>query len=132
MSFKALSQYKSVDLEASVKTASPHQLITMLFDGALGSAARAKGCVERGDIEGRSRLINKSTDIIVNLRAMLDHENGGEISENYDRLYEYLIRRLFEANKLNSIEILDEVISLLTELKEGWATIPPDKRKQSS
>jgi len=130
MSKGALSQYKSVDLAASVQTASPHQLVSMLLQGAQGALAVAKGALERKDFETRSRQINKASSIFLELRSCLDLESGGELAANLDRLYEYMIRQLLVANKDNSIEIIEEVQDLLKGVTEAWSSIPPEHHRQ--
>jgi len=57
------------------------------------------------------------------LQESLDHEKGGEVSANLERLYDYISRRLFDANSLNDIDIVNEVMSLLLEVKSGWEGI---------
>jgi flagellar protein FliS len=65
-------------------------------------------------------------NIIQGLRSSLDKDKGGDIAENLDSLYEYMGRRLLEANVNNDIAILDEVYGLLAEIKQGWDGIPPE------
>ena len=129
MNFQGLQQYKNVDLAASVQTASPHQLIVMLFQGAMESLAIARGAIERKEIELRAQKINKTIDILVNLKASLDDERGGEIAENLSALYDYCIQRLMLANRTNNAEMITEVTGLLSAVAEGWASIPPELRR---
>ena len=124
----ALRQYQSVDLRATVETASPHKLIAMLFEGALKAMAKAKGAAERGSVNERTQQCNKASDILVNLRAMLDAEKGGEYAENLNGLYGYMIRRIMEANRDNSPEAAQEVIDLLLQVKLGWDEVPVEDR----
>jgi len=124
VNLNALKQYQSVDLRATVETASPHKMVSMLFDGALKALATAKGCCERSDIEGRAAAINKASDIIVGLKGCLDQEKGGEVAQGLDELYDYSIRQLYQANKENSAELVQEIIGLITELSSGWNEMP--------
>ena len=124
----ALNQYQSVNLEVAVASASSHQLIVMLYDGALRSLAQAKGCIERKDIQSRTKHLNKANDIIFGLRDFLNHEKGGEISANLDGLYQYMINAIVEANRVQDAEKIQQVIELLLELKAGWAGMPLDIR----
>ncbi|MGB0466195.1 MAG: flagellar export chaperone FliS [Pontibacterium sp.] len=126
VNLNALKQYQSVDLRASAETASPHQLITMLFDGALRSLAQARGAIERNHIEERTEHLNKSAEIIVGLRGSLDPEKGGEVAANLDALYDYMTRTLMEANRSNSLAQVQEVMNLLLEVKQGWADMPEE------
>ncbi|MBY4675933.1 flagellar export chaperone FliS [Marinobacterium arenosum] len=129
INLSALKQYQSVDLKASVATASPHKLILMLFNGALEALAKARGAIERNDIEGRTKQLNKSTDIVMGLRDMLDHEKGGEVAANLDALYDYIVRTMLQANRENSAEKVQEVMDLLLTVKQGWEEMP-DEHKQ--
>jgi flagellar protein FliS len=124
----AMNQYKTVDLRSAVASASPHQLIAMLYDGALTSLASAKGCIARKDIENRTKQLNKANSIILGLKDFLDLEKGGEIAENLDVLYAYMIRGIIEANRDQSEGKVQEVINLLLELKQGWNEMPLDVR----
>jgi len=127
---KGLQQYRSVDVGASVQTASPHELIAMLLRGGLTALARAAGAIERKDISERGVQLNKAIAIVFELKESLDMEKGGEIASNLDGLYTYMIRQITLANRENSLEKVDEVRSLLSEILEGWGGIPPEFRKQ--
>ncbi len=120
VNLKALRQYQSVGLATAVHAASPQQLITMLFDGVLGSLAKAKGAIERNDIQGRASQLNKATDIVLALKDYLDHEKGGEIASNLDALYDYMVRSISEANREAKAEKVQEVMDLLLTIKSGW------------
>lgn len=116
----ALQQYQQVNAHAQVSEASPHRLIQMLQAGALDRIAQAQGAMSRGQVEMKGMLIGKAIDIIGGLREGLNLEAGGELAANYDRLYDYMARRLIEANRKNDTRILDEVAGLMRELKAGW------------
>jgi flagellar protein FliS len=124
----AMNQYKTVDLRSAVASASPHKLIAMLYDGALTSLASAKGCIDRKDIENRTKQLNKANSIVLGLRDFLDLEKGGEVAENLDALYDYIIRGIIQANRDQSAEKIQEIINLLLELKQGWASMPLEIR----
>jgi flagellar protein FliS len=126
MNKKALDGYGRSALESEINYASPHRIIQMLIDGAISKVAIARGCIVRNDIPGKSRHITWAIDIISGLRTSLDTEKGGEIAENLNSLYDYMGRRLLESNVSNDPEILDEVTSLLKEIKLGWDSIPAE------
>jgi flagellar protein FliS len=119
----ALRQYQQVSTDAAVLGANPHRLIEMLMDGALERLANAKGHIQRGEIAPKGEQIGKAIDIIGGLREGLNAEAGGEIAINLDNLYDYLQRRLLQANLNSDSAILDEVAGLLREIKNGWSTI---------
>lgn len=123
---KALEGYGRGAVESEVNFASPHRIIQMLMEGALSKIATAKGCIARNDIAEKSRQITWGMNIIQGLRTSLDAQKGGEVAANLDALYEYMGRRLLEANVNNDVAILDEVSSLLMEVKAGWDNIPSE------
>jgi len=118
--------YKSLGMQNEIENASPHRLIQMLMVGALGKIFAAKACMENSNISGKGENISMAISIVSGLRASLNFEAGGEIAENLDNLYDYMERRLLEANINNDISILDEVISLLSEIKGAWDIISTD------
>jgi len=124
VNLNALKQYQSVDLRATVETASPHKLISMLLDGALGALAKAKGSIERNAIEERTKHLNKATEIVVGLKGSLDLEQGGEVAANLDGLYDYMLRSIMSANSKNDADKVQEVMNLMLEIKQGWAEMP--------
>jgi flagellar protein FliS len=121
---EALKQYQKLGIESEVSHASPHRLIQLLFEGALGRLAAAQGAMERGDIAIKGEMLGKAIGIIGGLRSSLDMESG-ELSERLDQLYEYINLRLLEASTQNDIEKVSEAIQLLKTIKSGWDEINP-------
>jgi flagellar protein FliS len=122
----AAGQYAAVNTQTGVAAATPHRLIQMLLDGAIGKIAMARGAMQRGDIQRKGNHISSASSIILGLRDSLDMEAGGEIARNLDDLYDYMARRLIQAHAANDPGLLDEVASLLHEIKRGWNAIPPE------
>lgn len=122
----ALQQYGSVGTQSDLAYASPHRLIQMLLDGALDKLAVAKGHMERGEIESKGNYISWAISIIEGLRVSLDAKAGGELAANLEALYDYMERRLVEANARNDGSIIDEVAGLLKSVKEAWDAIPQE------
>lgn len=125
----ALNHYQSVDLEGRMASANAHNQISLLLDGALKRIAIASGATRRNDISAKGQALTRAIDIIDSLRAMLDHERGGDISTNLDALYSYMVRRLVEANAKSDTEKMAEVSQLLNEIKSGWDAIPLSARR---
>lgn len=123
---KFLQQYQNTSLETSVSEATPHKLVSMLYEGVLTKIARAKGFTQRKQFKDKAAEIAKVTAILMNLRSNLDFESGGEVALNLDSLYEYMNRRILEAGRENSIEKLDEVAELIRTIKEGWDQMPDE------
>ncbi len=121
----AMNQYKQVSVSSQVFEASPHRLIQMLMEGGLERLAQAQGAMARGQASLKGELISKAIGIIGGLREGLDMSKGGEVAQNLDRVYEYMITRMLEANKSNDPTPLVEVSGLLREVKSGWDAIAP-------
>ena len=121
--YAAMQQYQTVNTQAQAAAADPHRLIQMLMEGGLTRLAQARGAMERQQTALKGELIGKTIGIIGGLRQGLDLEKGGEIAGNLDSLYDYMTRRLMDANVKNDPAILEEVASLLREVKSGWDAI---------
>ena len=122
----ATNAYQSVQIDAAVLGASPHELIAKLLSKAIDSIEEAKGHILEGDIAAKAQCIKIATSIIADgLRSCLNMEAGGEIAANLDALYDYMLRQLLKAHAENNAAILDEVASLLREIKLGWDGIKP-------
>ena len=121
---KFLNQYKKTDVDMGVQGATPHQLVMMLYEGALKNLALARGAIERKDYEQKNNALNKTMDIVTALRAGLDREYSPDLVGNLEALYDYINRRLFVVNAKNELPTLDECAKLLRELKEAWEQIP--------
>lgn len=116
----ALSQYKKVNNEAVVESATPHKLIQMLMQGCLQRIAEARGALQRNDIAAKGEAVGKAIGIVAGLQATLNKEVGSPLPLQLEALYDYMQRRLAEANMKNSDAMLDEVAQLMRTVKEGW------------
>jgi flagellar protein FliS len=126
-SASAVRAYANVGLETDVNSAHPHRLIEMLFDGALLALARARQGMMAKDIAARGAATSKAIQIInEGLKASLIH-NGGELASNLHALYDYMGHRLLFATLKNDLGAINEVSRLLTELKDAWNAINPNK-----
>lgn len=117
---QAINHYRSMGEHAQVTDASPHQLIQMMLDGAAARVAAARGALAAGEVAAKGEFIGKAIGLVEGLRISLDLEQGGQLAGNLSALYEYMGRRLLEANLRNDEAILGEVASLLRELQSGW------------
>ena len=122
----AIESYSKHAVTSEAIEASPHRIIQMLMDGFMERIAYAKGHIERGDMPGKSQYISKAIGIVNGLRSCLDMDKGNDIAANLNDLYDYINRRLIEANSGNDTKILAEVSSLMAEVKQGWDAIPED------
>lgn len=119
--------YRSVELQGQIESVTPHKLILMLFEGALLSISHAQRYMDEQNIPEKGKAISKAIDIIAQgLKASLNMEAGGDLSDKLYALYDYMCRRLFYANANNDKAALVEVSNLLRELKGGWEEIAND------
>lgn len=128
MNPNAIRQYAQVGVQTSLESADPHRIVQLLMEGALNRIALVKGHMQRGELAQKGEPLARAVAILAELRRSLNHEAGGEIARNLDALYEYMERRLLEANSKNDPAALDEVSGLLREIKSGWDAIPPEAR----
>ncbi|MBU8731782.1 flagellar export chaperone FliS [Cytobacillus firmus] len=115
----------------SVNTASPGELTLMLYNGCLKFIHQAKKAIMDKNIEAKNTNIQKAQNIIQELMVTLNMDV--EVSQNMMSLYDYMNRRLMEANIKNDTGILDEVEGLVTEFRDTWKdVIQVNRQKQFS
>ncbi|SOB91409.1 flagellar protein FliS [Ureibacillus xyleni] len=119
-----LNAYK----QNSVTTASPGELTLMLYNGCLKFLSKAKKAIEEKNIQEKNTNIQKAQAIIHELMSTLNMDY--EISKQMLPLYEYMNRRLVEANIKNDIAIIDEVMELTTEFRDTWKQVIQITRQQ--
>ncbi|MCK9388832.1 MAG: flagellar export chaperone FliS [Sulfuritalea sp.] len=124
---KQIDAYNKVGLETGVDGANPYRLITMLLDGAIFSLGRAAQALREKRIGEKGKEISMAIDIISSgLQASIDLKAGGEIAERLNSLYDYMCTRLLHANLHSDLAAIQEVSSLLGEIKAGWEEIAND------
>ena len=114
---KGYDQY----LRSKIMTASKAELTLMLYDGAIKFCNMAKLCIEKKDIPGANTNIKKAEAIIEEFLATLDHKYP--VSEDFEKVYDYLHERLVQANLKKDPEILDEVLEHLRTLRDTWKEV---------
>jgi flagellar protein FliS len=111
--------------QVAAQTATPGQLILMLYEGALRDLGRALLGFDLHDPAERNETINnnilKAQQILHGLTASLDMNKGGELARHLQRLYDYMNRRLFESNLKKRQDGIHEVIRHLAVLRDAWA-----------
>lgn len=125
-SHPAAKAYQQLDTQSQVEEASPHRLIQLMMERALAKIGLARSQLKEGKVQEKGNNISDAISIINGLQASLNHKADRRMSENFDALYAYMMRRLLEANLQNDDGILDEVAGLLRELKEAWDAIADD------
>lgn len=121
---RGVGAYATVGLETGVAAASPHKLVVMLYDGVIVALLSAINSIKSSNVAGKGAALSKAITIIDNgLRASLDKKAGGEIAANLDALYDYMGRRLLEANIKSDAAIVEEIHGLMADLREAWVQI---------
>jgi len=120
----AMNAYQNVGIESIVDSASPVQLVLMLFGGAIAAIAAAEHHLQLKNIPAKGKAISHAISIIDGgLRASLDPNVGGELTQNLSALYQYMARRLLHANLEDDSAALEEVRQLLLQLRGAWETL---------
>jgi len=109
--------------ETAILTQDKSKLIVMLYEGAIKFLKLSQKDMEAKNYESKNTHINRAWDIINELNFSLDMEAGREISENLRKLYAFMLTHISTANSKNDSQIVQEVIDMLSELKEGWEAI---------
>jgi flagellar secretion chaperone FliS len=117
----SIASYQQIGKDAEILGADPHHLIVLLFDGVEAALVTALNCIASQDIPGRSEALIKATDIISNgLAASLNLQEGGELAQNLNALYDYMVSRLLYANIHQDPRAISEVQKLLAEISGAW------------
>lgn len=115
--------------KTNVQTSDQLSLIVMLYDGAIRFLKKAKVKINENDIEGSHLFMTRARDIVNELLTTLRTDDQSELSNNLQNLYVYLVNKITEANLKKDQAIIDECLSLLNTLKEGWQHV---KEKQQA
>jgi len=121
VSQRSASAYQRVGVETAVSQASPHQLVSLLFDRLLQNLSVARSAMVKGQIGVKAENLAKAVRIIdEGLKLALDLEKGGDIAANLNGLYGYCVLRLTQANARNDVAALDDVVRVIGPIAEGW------------
>lgn len=121
--YKAMQQYRQVGA-SSASYQDPVRIIQMLYETALERLTLARRAIRDRMPAEKSRHLDRVIKIIESLQIHLDREQGGEIAENLDQIYDYINRRLLRANLDNDEMSIDEVYKLLEGLLQAWREVP--------
>jgi flagellar protein FliS len=111
--------------KTATTTASPGELVLMLFDGALRFMAAAEIGFQEENFARRNEQIHnnimRTQAIITELQATLNMEKGGEFSENLYRLYDFMQDQLSQANREKNLDKIKVVVGFVQDIREAWA-----------
>ena len=121
------NQYRQTAVTSAVLDADPHRLISLMLAGARERMRRAAACMASGNLARKGEAILEASTIVGHLDSSLNHEAGGELAGNLSALYEYIQRRLLEANLNNDVGPLTECDGLLADIESAWNAIAPSQ-----
>jgi len=114
--YASANQYRNMQ----VTTASPEKILLMLYDGAINFSKIALDRMDQKDVAGKGTYLSKALAIVTELMNSLDREVGGEIAQNLDKLYLYVIGEFTKANLNNDSKSLENAITILSHLRDTW------------
>jgi flagellar protein FliS len=120
-----LQQYR----RTSVESATPLQLIVMLYDGALRFIEQGKQAMDRRAVEEQNASLQKAQKIVAELMSSLDMDQGGEVATNLLSLYTFTYNRLIEGNCEDDPQKLDQAGEVLRQLRESWSKLEEQSRQ---
>ena len=123
-SIAALAHYGQIKNDSQTTYASPHQLMLMLFDGAIEAMSMTIGAIQHNKFELRSKQSTRSISIINGMRECLDMEAGGDLANNLYSLYSYMAKELFKASFKNDADTVQNIQTMLKDIRESWEKIP--------
>ncbi|MBQ6537888.1 MAG: flagellar export chaperone FliS [Eubacterium sp.] len=105
----------------AILTATPAELTLMLYEGAIKFCNLAKMAIEKGDVQKAHMNLKRAQDIITEFRITLDHKYP--VWEDFERVYDYIYRKLVEANMHKDMEALDEALKYIREMRDTWKQV---------
>lgn len=117
------TQARAAYQQSSVLTATPGQLVVMLYDGARRFLFQASSAMREGEVTVAHQRLRRAEDILSELLATLDHERGGDIASHLQGIYVFCLAELNKARVERDADKIDWVHGQLSELREAWAQI---------
>ena len=105
----------------AILTASPAELTLMLYEGAIKFCNIAKMAIEKGDVQKAHDNIMRAQRVITEFRATLDHKYP--VWEDFERVYDYIYRKLVEANMHKDLDPLEEALKYIREMRDTWKEV---------
>ena len=109
--------------QIQVETSDQKKLILMVYDAATRFCREARQAITSGNVANKGVAIQKAYDAIAELRKSLDMQRGQEVAQSLNKLYAFLGHQLTLANLNNDTEVLDSVITVLSDLRTTWVEI---------
>ena len=126
-----LKNYTRDNVRNRLEDADPYTIIQMLMQGVLENCSYAKGAIQNNNIEKKAHHIGRAQAILESLIVSLNPEAGADATDNLIGLYGYMSDRLMTASVERNVEIIDEVMGLMLQIKGAWDQIPADARQEA-
>lgn len=108
--------------EAEILSQSPEQLVLLLYRRLLGHLRQGAECLSAGDMQGKAEHFQRSSAILYELLASLDHEAGGELAGQLGALYSFFLRELAGASAARDRDRVDRVTTMVSQLNDSWVS----------
>jgi flagellar protein FliS len=118
-----MQTYRQIGTRSEIEGASPHRLIQLMMERVVTKVALAEKHMETEAFAEKGQHIGDAISLIDGLQVSLNHKSNKRMAGNFDALYDYMKRRLLEANVKNDAAVLREVAGLMYELKSAWDAI---------
>ncbi len=107
--------------ENAVRSATPIELVVILFDAAIGDMRRANAAIKANDVEERAQAIRHAMVILQQLQGTLDFDKGGQVARQFEQFYNLIRAKLLESQLRNSTELMQQQIQFMSEVRDCWA-----------
>jgi flagellar protein FliS len=119
----AARSYRNVDLSSRIEGATPHRLVTILFEELLKAMDAMAAAMRRSDYSQRSSRQSRAMSILHGLEMSLDHDRGGDIARDLALVYREARRLTMEASRGNDLQKLEQAREMVMELNSAWEAI---------
>lgn len=124
MTQNALNQYK----QNAILTATPEELTLMLYDGGIKFMNIAKYSIEGKDLEKAHTSLIRAQDIVMELNLSLNTKYP--ISEEFKRLYDFILSKLMDANIQKDIKAIEDALEIMTQMRDTWKEVMKQVKKK--
>ena len=107
--------------ENAVRSATPIELVVILFDAALDDMRRAASAIQASDVEERAAAVRHAMLVLQQLQGTLDFDKGGQVARQFEQFYNLIRAKLLESQLRNSAELMQQQIQFMSEVRECWA-----------
>lgn len=114
---------QNVYKQNQILNASPKKLVVLLYDGCIKNMKLAELSITENKMNQAHEALIKSQDIIAELASTLNKEQGGQVAQDLNDIYEYLMRSLIEANRTKNVALIQKHREMMEELRDAWAEI---------